>query len=72
LEDLVERLRDVDVARVLIGLIIVGVGFYYFLTNTLGLALPQLDWDRVWPLFLIAVGLGIVSTNLLGRRGSGS
>jgi hypothetical protein len=72
LEDLVERLRDVDVARVLIGLIIAGVGFYYFLTNTLGLALPQLDWDRVWPLFLIAVGLGIVSTNLLGRRGSGS
>ena len=67
-----ERLRDVDVARVLIGLIIAGVGFYYFLTNTLGLALPQLDWDRVWPLFLIAVGLGIVSTNLLGRRGSGS
>jgi ABC-type antimicrobial peptide transport system permease subunit len=72
LEDLVERLRDVDVARVLIGLIIAGVGFYYFLTNTLGLALPQLDWDRVWPLFLIAVGVGIVSTNLLGRRGSGS
>jgi hypothetical protein len=72
LEELVERLRDVDVARVLIGLIIAGVGFYYFLTNTLGLALPQLDWDRVWPLFLIAVGLGIVSANLLGRRGSGS
>jgi ABC-type antimicrobial peptide transport system permease subunit len=72
LEDLVERLRDVDVARVLIGLIIAGVGFYYFLTNTLGLALPQLDWDRVWPLFLIAVGLGIVSTNLLGHRRSGS
>jgi hypothetical protein len=72
LEDLVERLRDVDVARVLIGLIIAGVGFYYFLTNTLGLALPQLDWDGVWPLFLIAVGLGIVSSNLLGHGGSGS
>ena len=36
-----ERLHDVDVARVLIGLIIAGVGFYYFLTNTLGLALPD-------------------------------
>ncbi len=67
-----ERLHDVDVGRVLIGLLVAGVGFYYFLTNTLGLALPQLDWDRVWPLFVMAIGLGIVSANLLRHRGSGS
>jgi ABC-type antimicrobial peptide transport system permease subunit len=69
---LAERLRDVDVGMLLIGLIVAGVGFYYFLTNTLGLALPQLDWDRVWPLFVIAIGLGIVSANLFRRKGSGS
>jgi hypothetical protein len=68
----VERLRDVDVARVLIGLIVAGVGFYYFLTNTLGLSLPQLDWDRVWPFFVIAIGLGIVSTNLPSHKDPGS
>lgn len=67
-----ERLRDVDVARVLVGLIILGVGFYYFLTKTLGIPLPDLDWDRVWPLFIIALGLGIVSTNWYRRKSGGS
>ena len=67
-----ERLHDVDIARLLIGFIVAGVGFYYFLTNTLGLALPDLDLDRVWPLFVIAIGLGIVSTNWFRRNGSGS
>ncbi len=63
-----ERLRDIDVGRVLVGLIVAGVGFYYFLTNTLGLALPGLDWDRVWPLFVIAIGLGIVSASWFRHR----
>ncbi len=64
-----DRLHNVDVGRVLIGLIVAGVGFYYFLTNTLGLALPELDWDRVWPLFIIAIGLGIASANWYGKNG---
>lgn len=69
-----ERLRGIDVGGVLIGLIILGVGVYYLLTNTLGLAIPELDWDRVWPLFIIALGVGIVSSNWMRRkdRGSGS
>ncbi len=66
-----ERLRGLDVGGILIGLIILGVGIYYLLTNTLGLAMPELDWDRVWPLFIIALGVGIVSSNLLRRRNSG-
>ena len=66
-----ERLRGLDVGGILIGLIILGVGIYYLLTNTLGLAIPELDWDRVWPLFIIALGVGIVSSNLLRRRNSG-
>ena len=65
-----ERLHDIDVARVLIGLIVAGVGFYYFLTNTLGIPLPQLDWDRVWPLFVIAIGLGMAATNWYRRSGT--
>lgn len=66
-----ERLRGLDVGGILFGLIILGVGVYYFLTNTLGLAMPELDWDRVWPLFIIALGVGIVSSNLVRRRNSG-
>jgi uncharacterized membrane protein len=68
----VERLRGIDVGGVLIGLIILGVGVYYFLTNTLGLPIPELDWDRVWPLFIIALGAGIVSANWLRRKDGGS
>jgi len=68
----VERLRGIDVGGVLIGLIILGVGVYYLLTNTLGLAIPELDWDRVWPLFIIALGVGIVSSNWMRRKSGGS
>ena len=58
-----ERLRGLDVGGLLIGLVIVGVGVYYFMEQTLGIAIPKLDWDRVWPLFVIALGVGIVSSN---------
>jgi hypothetical protein len=59
----VERLRGLDVGGLLIGLIILGVGVYYFVNQTLGIDIPKLDWDRVWPLFVIALGAGIVLSN---------
>ena len=58
-----ERLRGPNVGGLLIGLVILGVGIYYFVEQTLGIAIPELDWDRVWPLFVIALGAGIVSSN---------
>ena len=58
-----ERLRGLDVGGLLIGLIILGVGVYYFVNQTLGIDIPKLDWDRVWPLFVIALGAGIVLSN---------
>jgi hypothetical protein len=67
----VDRLRGVDAGGVLVGLIVMGIGFYYFLTNTLGLPIPQLDWDRVWPLFIIALGVSIVWANGLRRKDGG-
>ena len=52
--------RRPDVGAVIIGLIILGVGGYFLLENTFGLDLPALNWDMVWPLFVIAIGVGIV------------
>jgi hypothetical protein len=49
-----------DLGGLIVGLIILAVGCYYVLTKTLGLSLPELEWDRVWPLFVIALGVGIV------------
>ena len=55
-----DRLRQVDIGAILIGLIILGVGLYYLLSNTFGLALPDLDWDKIWPLAVLALGIGIL------------
>jgi len=59
----VDRLRNLDVGGVIVGLIILGVGLYYFGQKTLGLSIPDLDWDKIWPLFVIALGIGIVFNN---------
>ncbi len=55
-----DRLRRLDVAAILLGLIILGVGIYYTLVNVFGLALAELDWDKIWPLAVIALGIGIL------------
>jgi hypothetical protein len=68
-----DRLRRLDVGALLIGLIILGVGLYYLLVNTFGLSLPDLDWDQVWPLAVIALGIGILwgSWSRMGHSGPG-
>lgn len=49
------------------GLILILVGLWLFAQVTLGLAVPQLDWDLLWPLGLIAVG-AIVVVGALARQ----
>lgn len=55
-----EQQRRLDIGAVIIGLVILGVGGYFLLENTFGLDLPELNWDMIWPLFIIAIGVGIV------------
>ena len=55
-----ERLRRIDVGAILLGLIVLGVGTYYTLVNVFGLELAQLDWDMIWPLGVVALGIGII------------
>ncbi len=52
--------RLIDPGAVLFGLIVLGVGVYYLLTNTFGFEMPELDWDQIWPIAVIALGLGIL------------
>jgi hypothetical protein len=67
----VDRLRNLDLGGVIFGLIILGVGLYYFGQKTLGLSIPDLEWDRIWPLLVIALGIGIVFNNWArSHRGS--
>jgi uncharacterized membrane protein len=53
------RLRNLEVGRLIFGLIVLGFGVYYFVQKTLGIPIPNLDWDQIWPLLVIALGAGI-------------
>ena len=55
-----DRLRNVDIGAILIGLIVIGVGVYYTLVNVFGMRLAELNWDMIWPLAVLAIGIGIV------------
>jgi cell division protein FtsX len=55
-----DKLRSLDVGAILIGLLILGVGIYYLLVNTFGFQLAELDWDQIWPLAVVALGIGIL------------
>jgi hypothetical protein len=41
---------------IVIGLIILAVGLYYFIDRTLGIDLPAVSWGNFWPVILIVIG----------------
>ena len=45
---------------IIVGLIILGVGLWYFADRTLGLDLPRLEADQLWPIALIALGAWVI------------
>jgi hypothetical protein len=45
---------------IIIGLIILGVGLWYFAERTLGLDLPRLDADQLWPIVVIGFGVWLI------------
>ncbi len=50
--------------RIIIGVTLLLVGGYYFLRNTLGLDLGDLDEDAIWPVIVLALGAWIVFRGL--------
>ncbi len=54
-------------ASVIFGVILLVIGLWFFAERTLGIDLPSLDWGKLWPLFLIGLGLWVVLGSL-GRR----
>ena len=61
------RRRRIDTGTVVWGLILIVVGGWFFLDRTLGLAMPDLDWDALWPIALVLIGAGVIVQGL-GRR----
>ena len=48
----------------ILAVVLILVGGYYFLRNTLGLDLGELDDDAVWPIIVIAFGAWILYRNI--------
>ncbi len=47
-------------ASLILGIIVLAIGVWFFATRTLGLDLPDLDWGQLWPVILILLGGWIV------------
>lgn len=45
---------------VVLGLVILAVGLWYFADRTLSLELPRLDADQLWPIAVIGLGAWLI------------
>ncbi|HEX7472441.1 MAG TPA: DUF5668 domain-containing protein [Candidatus Limnocylindrales bacterium] len=54
---------------IVFGVLLLAVGIYYLLRNTLGFALPELDSDAIWPIIVIAIGASILFRSWGEREG---
>jgi hypothetical protein len=45
---------------IIVGLVILAVGLWYFADRTLGLDLPRLEADQLWPIAIIALGVWLI------------
>jgi hypothetical protein len=63
--------RRLDAGALIFGALLLFVGGYYLLRNTLGLELPELDGDKLWPVLVLALGLALVLRGFVTRGESG-
>jgi hypothetical protein len=55
-------------SSLVIGVVLLAVGLWYFADRTLGLDLPRLSWNELWPIALILLGAWIIAGPYLRRR----
>ena len=56
-----------SIVAIVVGLVLIAIGGYYFLDRTLGLAMPRIHWGSVWPIVLIVVGGLILLRSFRGK-----
>jgi len=59
--------RGPSVAALVVGVVLVVIGLYFFLDRTLGLPMPRIQWSTIWPILLIGLG-AIVLFRSVSRR----
>ena len=45
---------------IIVGLVILAIGLWYFADRTLGLELPRVEADQLWPIAVIALGAWLI------------
>ncbi len=63
--------RRLDFGAIIFGAILLVVGGYFLLRNTLGWEMPDIDWDMVWPVVVIAIGVAVLLGALAKMRSGG-
>jgi hypothetical protein len=58
-----------DYGGLVFGGILLFVGGFYLLRNTLGFDLGELDWEPIWPVLVILLGVAVVVGALTRREG---
>jgi hypothetical protein len=62
--------RRFDFGALVFGGVILVAGVFYFLKNTLGWDVGELNWDAIWPLLVVALGGSILFRALTGTHGN--
>jgi hypothetical protein len=60
--------RAADTAGRIWGLIVLGIGLWFFADITLGYDMPSVAWRDLWPIALIGIGLVVVIRGMTRRR----
>lgn len=60
--------RHLGVGALLVGIVLIAIGSYYVLRNTFGFDLAELDGEAIWPILVVALGLGILERTWSGRN----
>jgi cell wall-active antibiotic response 4TMS protein YvqF len=63
------RDRGVDKIALVWGAILLAVGLWFFLKETLGIELPAIDWGDIWPVIIIVVGAVLIIQAMRRRTG---
>jgi uncharacterized membrane protein HdeD (DUF308 family) len=50
------RERETNVASMVVGIVLLVIGIWYLLEQTLGIRLPRINWGDFWPVILIVIG----------------
>ena len=53
---------------IVIGLILIAIGAWYFIDRTLGVTMPRIQWSSIWPVILIVLG-GLILLRSFQRKG---